>query len=149
VFVNHYSKLTFVYLQFSTAAEETVNAKKAFEAYSAQFRVSIRHYHADNGQFAENLWIKAVQEHGPQQTMSFCGVGAHHQNGVAEKKIRDLQEAARTMMLHAAIPWPMAHSVSLWSYAIRVAVDIMNSTPREDGKCRRCKNSPSRSKSHD
>jgi hypothetical protein len=65
--------------------------------------------------------------------MSFCGVGAHHQNGVAEKKIRDIQEAARTMMLHASICWPASQSVSMWPYAIRVAVDVMNSTPREDG----------------
>jgi hypothetical protein len=120
-------------MQFSTAAKETVNAKKAFEAFAAQFGVTICHYHADNGRFAGNLWIKLVQEHRPQQTMSFCGVGAHHQNRVAEKKIRDLQEAARTMMLHASICWPTSQSVSLWPYAIRVAVDVMNSRPRKDG----------------
>ena len=34
VFVDHHSQLTFTYLQFSTAAEETVQAKKAFEAYA-------------------------------------------------------------------------------------------------------------------
>jgi hypothetical protein len=94
VFVDHHSRLTFVYMQFSTTAEETVNAKKAFEAFVAQFGLTICHYHADNGRFAENLWIKLIQEHGLQQTMSFCRVGAHHQNGVAEKKVRDLQEAA-------------------------------------------------------
>jgi hypothetical protein len=36
------------------------------------------------------------------------------------------------MMLHAAINWPLAMSVSLWPYAIRVAVDMMNATPRID-----------------
>jgi hypothetical protein len=132
-FVDHHSRLTFVYMQFSTAAEETVNAKKAFEAFAAKFGVTICHYHANNGRFAKNLWIKLVQEHRPQQTISFCGVGAHHQNGVAEKKIRDLQEAARTMMLHASICWPTSQSISLWPYTIRVAVDVMNSTPRKDG----------------
>jgi hypothetical protein len=60
------------------------------------------------------------------------GIGAHHQNGIAEKKVRDIQENARTMMLHAAINWAMAMSVSLWPYAIRVSVDVMNGAPRVD-----------------
>jgi hypothetical protein len=34
VFVDHFSQLTFVFLQLSTGAEETVKAKKAFEAYA-------------------------------------------------------------------------------------------------------------------
>jgi hypothetical protein len=78
VFVDHYSQLAFTYMQFSTGAEETVNAKMAFEAFAAQFGVTVRHYHANNGQFSKNMWVKAVNEHRPQQTMSFCGVGAHH-----------------------------------------------------------------------
>jgi hypothetical protein len=57
VFVDHFSGLTFIYCQFSTNAEETVNAKKAFEAYAALQGVSIRHYHADNGRFAETKWL--------------------------------------------------------------------------------------------
>ena len=35
VFVDHFSGLTFVYMQFSTIAKETVNLKKAFEALAA------------------------------------------------------------------------------------------------------------------
>ena len=132
IFVDHHSQLTFAYLQFSTGAEETVQAKRAFEAYATLHGVSVRHYHADNGRFAENMWLDAVETHRPRQTISFCGVGAHHQNGVAEKKIRDLQENARTMMLHASLRWPMAHSVSLWPYSLRTAVDVMNATPRVD-----------------
>jgi hypothetical protein len=64
--------------------------------------VTIRHYHADNGQFAKTKWLEAIEAHRPQQTISFCGMGAHHQNGIAKKKIQDLQENARTMMLHAS-----------------------------------------------
>ena len=36
------------------------------------------------------------------QTITFCGVGAHHQNGVAEQRIRDITKNARTSLLHAA-----------------------------------------------
>ena len=35
-------------------------------------------------------------------------------------------------MMHASLRWPMAHSVSLWPYALRTAVDVMNSTPHVD-----------------
>jgi hypothetical protein len=111
MFVDHYSQLTFAFMQLSTGAEETVWAKKAFKAYAKLHGVMIRHYHANNRRFAQNVWLNAVGSHRRQQTILFCGVGAHHQNGVAEKKIRDLQENARTMMLHASVRWPMAHSV--------------------------------------
>jgi hypothetical protein len=111
-----------------------VNAKKAFEAYAALQGVSIRHYHADkNGRFAETKWLEAVEAHQPQQTISFCGVGAHHQDGITEKKIRDLQENTRAMMLHVSLRWRRPHTVPLWPYALRMAVDIMNSTPRNHG----------------
>jgi hypothetical protein len=59
--------------------------------------VIVKHYHADNGRFAENLFMSAVAESG--QTISFCGVSAHFQNGIAEKRIRDLSEQARKQLL--------------------------------------------------
>jgi hypothetical protein len=59
----------------------------------------IKHYHADNGRFADNAFMQSVAESG--QTISFCGVNAHFQNGIAEKRIRDLSEQARKQLLHA------------------------------------------------
>jgi hypothetical protein len=32
-------------------------------------------------------------------------VGAHHQNGIDERRIRELQEIARTMMINANTCW--------------------------------------------
>ena len=133
VFVDHHSDLTFVYHQLTTSGEETVDAKNAFETFAASSGVSIRHYHADNGRFAENKFIEAVQQKG--QTISFCGVGAHFQNGIAEKRIRDLQDSARTMIIHANRRWPSAITVNLWPYALQLAADIRNATSnREDGR---------------
>ena len=63
------------------------------------------------------------------QTISFCGVNAHFQNGVAEKRIRDLTDNARTMLIHAHRCWPEAISAHLWPYAIRMANDVRNATP--------------------
>jgi hypothetical protein len=130
IFIDHKSRLGFVYLQHSTGAVETVEAKKAFEAYARSHGVTVRHYHADNGRFAENLWLAHCNQQ--QQSVTFCGVGAHFQNGVAEKRIRDLQESARTMMMRAADKWQVAQSTALWPYAIRLANEALNCTPRRD-----------------
>ncbi len=127
VFVDHFSGLSFVYLQKSTSAEETVEAKRAFERYAKVHGVTIRHYHADNGIFIENEFVKAVEA--DKQTISYCAVNAHHQNGKAEKKIRDLQELARTMLLHAKQRWPNAVTTNLWPYAMRMANEVSNFSP--------------------
>jgi hypothetical protein len=58
--------------------------------------------------------------------MSFSGVGAHHQNGIAEKRIRDLQDLARSMLIHAMRRWPDAINTYLWPYALRKANSSKN-----------------------
>jgi hypothetical protein len=50
IFVNHYSRLIFVYLMTSNLNSlETIEAKQAFEQFAAQHGVRIQHYHCDNG----------------------------------------------------------------------------------------------------
>lgn len=127
IFVDHYSRLGFVYLHKSTTAAEAVEAKKAFERWAASHGIIIRHYHADNGAFAAKLFRDAVANEG--QTMSFCGVNAHFQNALAERRIRELQETARTMLVHAHRRWPSAISTYLWPYALRSANDLFNVLP--------------------
>jgi hypothetical protein len=104
-----------------------VRAKEEFERYAASHGVTVRHYHADNGRFADNKFRQAVASRG--QTLSFCGVNAHFQNGIAERRIRELQEHARTMLIHANKRWPSAITTNLWPYAVRMANDILNATP--------------------
>ena len=72
----------------------------------------------DNGQFADKGWVDNFAAHG--QTLSFCGVNAHHQNGVAKKRIRDLQEAVRAALIHAKQRWLEAIKTSLWPYALSI-----------------------------
>lgn len=60
------------------------------------------------------------------QKLTFSGVGAHHQNGRAEKRIRDLQDLARTSLIHANRMWPDAITSNLWPYALRHANDSIN-----------------------
>jgi hypothetical protein len=127
IFVDHYSRLSYVYLQKTSSSAETVQAKKAFETYCKTYHVRVLHYHADNGRFADNAFRADVED--KRQTISYCGVNAHFQNGIAEKRIRDLQDAARTMLLHAKHRWPNAITTNLWPYALRTANEINASTP--------------------
>jgi hypothetical protein len=92
--------------------------------------VRIQHYHADNGRFEDNGFVNAVKKQ--QQTISFCGVNAHFQNGVVEKRIRDLQEQARTMLLHVNARWSKVVSIHLWPYALRSANQLRQVTPDKD-----------------
>lgn len=62
------------------------------------------------------------------QTITFAGVNAHFQNGIAKKQIRDLQDSPRSMILTAKNNWPTAISPALWPYALRMANEVYNYT---------------------
>jgi hypothetical protein len=103
-----------------------VEAKEEFERFSRTHGVTVKHYHADNGRFSDNAWRNHVLS--SNQRLTFCGVGAHHQNGRAEKRIRDLQDLARTSLIYANRRWPDAVDARLWPYALRHANDTINKT---------------------
>jgi hypothetical protein len=127
VFVDHFSSLSYLHIQKGTGAEETLQGKRQFEACYATHGVRVQHCHADNGRFAENMFVNDIETCG--QTISYCGVNAHFQNGVAEKQIRDVQDLARTMMIHARHRWPNAIEANLWPYALKMANDVHASSP--------------------
>jgi hypothetical protein len=130
IFVNHASCLS--YFQQRISSDETVEAKRAFEAYARSHGVTIKHYHAYNGCFADNAFMQSVAESG--QTISFCGAKAHFQNGIAAKRIHDLSEQARKQLLHAKARWPEAIEINLRPYVIHNTNDICNTiADKEDG----------------
>jgi hypothetical protein len=92
IFVDHFSRLSYVYLQESTKGVQTLAAKRSFEAYSASHGVKVQQYHADNWRFAEHLFLNHSEKLG--QKVSVCGVSAHFQNGIAERRIKDLASTA-------------------------------------------------------
>ena len=127
VFVDNYSGMSYVHMQKTTNAEETLMAKEAFKRYASKVGVKVLEYQADNGRFAEADFVSDAHKKG--QTLKYCGVNAHFQNAVAERRIRLLQDHARTMLLHAKHRWPDAIETSLWPYATRAANEIHNATP--------------------
>lgn len=128
IFVDAYSKFGYVHLQKTATVEETIEAKRAFELYARTKGVTIEAYHADNGIFKAHKWMEECNR--SKQPCTFAPVGAHHNNGIAEKRIRDLQDLARTMMIHAASRWPQAITANLWPYALRMANEVVNDTSR-------------------
>jgi hypothetical protein len=110
IFVGHFSDISFVHL--SLRGDETVEAKLALERWARSHNVNIRHYHVDNGRFAENKFLSAVALAG--QTITFYCVNDHFQNGKAKRRIRLLQDLAWTQLLHAVSRWPEAISMYLW-----------------------------------
>jgi hypothetical protein len=135
VYVDQGSRLGYTYLQKSATAEETIKGKIAFELFARSHGITIKGYHADNGIFRANAWVQHCLT--ADQNLSFAGVNAHHQNGVAERRIRELQELARTMLIHAARRWPACITANLWPYAVRMANDIFNHCPNlKDDKSR-------------
>jgi hypothetical protein len=61
-------------------------------------------------------------------------VNAHHQNGVAERHIRKLQELTCTSLIHANRHWPKCITAHLWPYALRMASNAFNHVPNLKGQ---------------
>ena len=132
IFVDHASRLSYFHLQKMLTSAETVESKQAFESYARNQSVTVQYYHTYNGKFVDNAFIQSVVDIG--QTISYCGVNAHFQNEISEKRIRDLQEQDRKQLLHAKSRWPLAIKINLWTYALQKAKNLHNSLPdREDG----------------
>jgi transposase InsO family protein len=74
---------SFVYVTFhaSKAASELLKSKKEFESWAQKYNVNIKSIRADNGVYADQSFQEACCK--KQQKLSFCGVGAHWQNGIA------------------------------------------------------------------
>ena len=131
IFVDHFSKLTYIHYSESTTANEAVEAKHAFEHHAATFGVSIQKYHADNGAFNTRVFKESIIA--ANQSIAFSGVDAHHQNGIAERMIKTITYRARSMLLNAMICWPDVITTELWPYATKLAVDIGNNCPDDSG----------------
>ena len=123
-FVDDRSDYTFVHHQFSTSSEETIETKHAYEYDMRKYSEDVRHYHADNGTYAVASYKKEISV--SKQTLTFCGVGSHHQNGKAENRIKIICNPARNMLIHAMHRCPEVVTQSLWPYAIYLTTDIRN-----------------------
>jgi hypothetical protein len=77
--------------------------------------ISINAYCMDNGRFADAGSQKAIKE--ANQSITFCAVGAHHQNGIVERRIKELTLISWTLLLHAKQHWPDYITTMMWPFA--------------------------------
>ena len=96
--------------------EEKLIAVKAFEKIPAQAGRHVKHYHAENGAFDQNSFLESINK--KDQKITFCAVGAHHQNGIIENKNKILTISARTLLLHAICHWPQIIDLMFWPFAM-------------------------------
>ena len=102
-FVDDNSDYAFVHHQESTSADDTILAKRAYEAELRKHGKEVRHYYADNGTYAVAKYKEEIED--KKQSLTFCGVGSHYQNSKAENRIKIICEPARSMLIHAMHRW--------------------------------------------
>ena len=127
LFIDHASSMVFIQHQVSLRTGETLQAKQKFEQLAREHGVAIKSYHVDNSPFGNADFVRSIEDHG--QAIKFSGVGAHHQNGVAERTIKTISSWARTMLLHATFHWPEQNHLTLWPYAFEHAAFLWNNLP--------------------
>ena len=116
--------------QISLGASETVLSKQSFEEWLWELAcVEVEHYRSDNGVFIAEEFREACKD--KQQSQSFSGVGAKHQNARAERAIQTIMYMARTSMLHVALHWSEngVDNLALWPFAVKHAVWLYNRLP--------------------
>ena len=131
IYVDHASGFVFLYHQISLRIGETLQGKHALESFANQFGIKIKSYRGDNHPFAAKEMREDLELQG--QDITFSGVGAHFQNGVAERAVQTITQSARAMMMHQLIHWPKAFDASLWPFAMNQAVMLWNHLPRNRG----------------
>jgi hypothetical protein len=128
IFVDHVSGHVQGEHQVGVNTHETLKAKNAYEGKCYEMGVGVQIYLSDNGTFTSKAYEDDLQI--LQQHQHFAGVGAHHQNGVAEWSIQTIMSMARTMMIHTHIRWPNdVQNLPLWPMAVDYIVYIYNHTP--------------------
>ena len=128
IFADVATGFTKAHFQVSLGAEETIQGKIAFERECHSFGASVKRCRTDNGTFTSRDFMDEIQKQDQHITVS--GVGAHHQNGIAERSIRTVVTKARTMLLHAMLRWPDETTADLWPLAMKHASDLNNITPK-------------------
>ena len=129
LFVDHATSYIYLRNQVSLNTGETLQSKKAFEQVASQFGITIKGFRADNVPFGSAAFMQNLADN--DQTMTFSGTGAHHQNGVAERAIKTVTSWARAMLLHAIIMWPDQANLALWPFALEHAVYLWNNLPTQ------------------
>ena len=93
--------------------------------------ITISEYTGDNGIYQSKLFKSFCDA--LNQKITYCGINAHHQNGITECNIQTITECTHTMLILAMTEWPDVITTELWPFALKLAIDIQNATPTDSG----------------
>ena len=124
VFVDHATSYMYTHLKRGQTLIESIEAKAAYEPMASTFGIRVKKFRTENGIFAEEGFKQDVSDN--NQTISYCGVGAHFQNGIVEADIKQLTEKARTMLIHVKHLWTEVIQPCLWPFALKQAEFNLN-----------------------
>lgn len=127
IFIDHATKYCRAFHQSALTAEATLLSKHRFENDLSEFGIRIRGYLGDNHPFRSASFKADCTNQ--QQEIRYSGVGAHHQNGIAERQIQTIMGWSRTMLIHLSLHWPEAAALDLWPFAVDHAVWLWNHLP--------------------
>ena len=130
IFVDHASGYIHVEHQISLSGADTIRSKRNFERILMNHGVLVRRYRADNGVFNSAAFEEEIEN--GSQSITYSGVGAQQQNGVAERSMRTVVERARTMLVHATIRNADNVDASLWPSALNHSCYLWNTVPKEN-----------------
>jgi hypothetical protein len=122
--VDHHSDHVYVFLMWDLTLDKTILAKHAYEWLLSSIGVTSKAYHADNGGFADKGFRDDCIT--CNQVITFCGVGSHHQNGNADRKIKELMLGGRMLLLHAKRMLLEYISTISWPFALKFCKDRLN-----------------------
>ena len=129
VFVDHFYRYSYMHLQKIASSEDNLEGKHAFERMASSHGIIINQYHTDNGILRANCWVQDCQERANPQITTYDGVDDHHTNGLGERRIRDIQDKFRYMMIHSQHKCPEAITYNLWPYDLRHSNNAYYSIP--------------------
>ena len=90
VFVDYHYDFKCLHILKYQTVDEAVEANEDFEAYAEYHGADTKQYHAKNILFWSELCINQCMKF--HQGLTFSGVNYHHQNGIAESRMRSLHD---------------------------------------------------------
>jgi hypothetical protein len=83
LFVDNKTRLVYPSFKESKTASEACRSKCNYERLAQQYQITVKSYHAYNGEFHTETFQKAIDN--KNQRLNFSGVYAQRQNGLFER----------------------------------------------------------------
>jgi hypothetical protein len=128
--VDHHSRYIFPTFHVTKDALEMLKSKQLFEDFARWYNISIHSIRADNGVYSSNAFQQSCTDN--NQSLTYCAIGGHWQNGVVECHIGLITNTACTILLHAMAKWPDVVTEEFWSFAVRYTCTFHNASIRND-----------------